>query len=391
MQATLKRDAAIIDACTASLRTEPADRTVRGWILNGVNAILKIVGNDKGLAVAVLHGVAGHHSLRRADMKRIARLAGKPDIQPEDWTRLLEIGANVEATMLKTARLRSVAARTARHYILTAAVPVSAQPAPAGPSGPSSQTPTIDSMRKRARVGQAGLAASLHVGRGAFAVAAERKAFLALNGWAVQRPGLVMRSTGVKAEVRKAAQEFWHENTTESPHMRDKARLRLGVREYATHAIHLQYLTSTELYLLFLEKYPLLVGEIGQRSFDALRPYYVRTRLHREVCMCVTCHETRLSAEAHFDGMTQWGEALLRTHAVDAAAERAPPPPCVCKAGSLRCPYSYVEGGALKGHRCRGSLHTLGDTVLCPIRDDALDHDQKVRAPPHREIFSGYS
>ncbi|CAM6084857.1 unnamed protein product [Calypogeia fissa] len=89
-------------------------------------------------------------------------------------------------------------------------------------------------------------------------------------------------------EVKLVVQWYWAANTRISPCKKDVARLRLGVKQYEQHSKH--WLEEIEVEF-FMKSQEWCVAEgndvsIGLRSFQLLKPYYIRTMKDRMVCCC---------------------------------------------------------------------------------------------------------
>jgi len=84
--------------------------------------------------------------------------------------------------------------------------------------------------------------------------------------------------------VKELVQKFWHDNTRPSSNQRDVLKLRKGVRGGEPHVKHFLDTTQTELYERFKNEHTQL--NLGQRSFEKCKPWYVRICIDRNTCCC---------------------------------------------------------------------------------------------------------
>jgi hypothetical protein len=100
----------------------------------------------------------------------------------------------------------------------------------------------------------------------------------------------------IPTEHRKLAHNLWSspDISWTTPNKKDIVRKRLAPKTYVTHAKQVLEKTQTEAYLEFKQKYPDI--QMGQRSFDSCKPFYISTpRSQDRVSCCCRIHvETRI-------------------------------------------------------------------------------------------------
>lgn len=96
------------------------------------------------------------------------------------------------------------------------------------------------------------------------------------------------RSDSIDEKTKKVVYDFWLSPGISHPtgNKSDIKRERLGPKVYTSHMVHVLEKTQTEAYVEFISKFPEI--KIGQRSFEKLKPYFVRSALpkDRNTCCC---------------------------------------------------------------------------------------------------------
>ena len=84
--------------------------------------------------------------------------------------------------------------------------------------------------------------------------------------------------------VKELVQKFWHDHTRPISNQRDVLKLRKGSTECEPHVKHFLDTTQTKLYERFRNEHTQL--NLGQRSFEKCKPWYVRICIDRNKCYC---------------------------------------------------------------------------------------------------------
>ena len=79
--------------------------------------------------------------------------------------------------------------------------------------------------------------------------------------------------------VKGLVQEYWHDNNRPSSNQKDVVKLRKGSRDREPHIKHFLDMTQTKLYERFRRAHTKL--NLGQRSFEKCKPWYVRVNTTR--------------------------------------------------------------------------------------------------------------
>lgn len=92
------------------------------------------------------------------------------------------------------------------------------------------------------------------------------------------------RVDSVPPHVTELVEDFWTSNTRISPNRKDVARKRIGVKEWITHPTH--HLTESQLSLYTRFRGEHTGVEIGVRSFESLKPWFVKRMKEFNSCCC---------------------------------------------------------------------------------------------------------
>ena len=84
--------------------------------------------------------------------------------------------------------------------------------------------------------------------------------------------------------VKGMVQEFWHDNSRPSSNQKDVLKLRMGSRDREPHIKHFLDMAQTKLYKRFRHEHNEL--NLGQRSFEKCKPWYVKISTTRNTCCC---------------------------------------------------------------------------------------------------------
>ena len=84
--------------------------------------------------------------------------------------------------------------------------------------------------------------------------------------------------------VKGLVHSFWHDHTRPSSNRKDVLKLRIGSKDREPHIKHLLDITQTELYERFKNEHKEL--NLGQRSFEKCKPFYVKINTLRNTCCC---------------------------------------------------------------------------------------------------------
>ena len=84
--------------------------------------------------------------------------------------------------------------------------------------------------------------------------------------------------------VKGLVQEFWRDNSRPSSNQKDVIKLRMGSRDREPHFKQFLDMTQTELYERFRHEHNEL--DLGQRSFEKCKPWYVKMKTTRNTCCC---------------------------------------------------------------------------------------------------------
>ena len=101
----------------------------------------------------------------------------------------------------------------------------------------------------------------------------------ALHRYCSRRAQLDSGETDVWCFVKGLVQEFWHDNSRPSSNKKYVLKLRRGSRDHEPYIKHFLDMTQIELYERFrYEHYEL---NLVQRSFEKLKPWYVKINTDR--------------------------------------------------------------------------------------------------------------
>ena len=92
------------------------------------------------------------------------------------------------------------------------------------------------------------------------------------------------RSDALSDENRKCIYEFWRENSHPTGNKNDVKRVRIGPKQYSSHAVQILEKTQTEIYTDFKLKFPEI--KVCQRLFEACKPYYIRAAGPKDKVTC---------------------------------------------------------------------------------------------------------
>ena len=84
--------------------------------------------------------------------------------------------------------------------------------------------------------------------------------------------------------VKGLVQEYWHDNSRPSSNQKDVVKLRKGSRDREPHIKHFLDMTQTKLYERLRRAHTEL--NLGQRSFEKCKPWYVRVNTTHNTCCC---------------------------------------------------------------------------------------------------------
>ena len=84
--------------------------------------------------------------------------------------------------------------------------------------------------------------------------------------------------------VKGLVQEYWHDNSRTSSNQKDVVKLRKGSRNCEPHIKHFLDMTQIELYERFRRAHTEL--NMGERSFEKCKPWYVRVNTTHNTCCC---------------------------------------------------------------------------------------------------------
>ncbi|XP_062578884.1 uncharacterized protein LOC134240823 [Saccostrea cucullata] len=94
------------------------------------------------------------------------------------------------------------------------------------------------------------------------------------------------RSDALSDENRKLIYEFWcaPENSHPTGNKNDVKRVRIGPKQYSSHAVQILEKSQTEIYNDFKLQYPEI--KVCQRLFEACKPYYIRSAGPKDKVTC---------------------------------------------------------------------------------------------------------
>ncbi|GAQ89961.1 hypothetical protein KFL_005820050 [Klebsormidium nitens] len=104
------------------------------------------------------------------------------------------------------------------------------------------------------------------------------------------------RKDGISEAIKELVIAYWARKTRVSPNRKDVVRHRTAPNRYDTHPAHLLEISQAELYQKFQEDHPEV--KIGERSFEVLKPWFVRKLKDRNVCCCKYDVEMRYLLDA---------------------------------------------------------------------------------------------
>lgn len=97
--------------------------------------------------------------------------------------------------------------------------------------------------------------------------------------------GRAPRSTRVlDPRMREFIGQFWEHNSRALPDYKKALRHRVGRKQYIEHGACIIEMTQSQLYSLFQQRHPEI--SIGQRSFEACKPWFIRFMRERDTCCC---------------------------------------------------------------------------------------------------------
>ena len=373
-QTTLKRDfqKARGEAFQAEARAaaEDIDPKARSWRRHRgslVDYALRLSHNNHVTACALLYDACNNPAMRVAFFAHLLAVGGPPGGLPSaalSFPALLRhnaMGEGVEQLSWERRHQRSAGALTMRHTLLGAVV--AASPAPAPPADLSADAPAALPPKKLkgtpgADASDPALARAMGTSRDKLGAASEwRRVELELHGWIP--PYERRHGPHVPEEVRLAAARCWVKYSIPSPCKKDIARLRIAPNVFAERGILMQELTNAEAFYRFRTdpEFKEYASRIHQRSFDALKPYFVRRRDCHEVCLCGSCLNAKLALVSFHVNMVRWG-----------AAEPAEGRSCKCGDHHIGCPAAHQH--ELKAVPLLfSSLSTFTERVLCHAPD----------------------
>ena len=85
-------------------------------------------------------------------------------------------------------------------------------------------------------------------------------------------------------EIRELIGRFWEDHSRASPDFRRALRHRIDTGQYEEHGACFLEMTQTQLYLMFRSAHADIV--IGQRSFEACKPWFIRSTSIHDTCLC---------------------------------------------------------------------------------------------------------
>lgn len=77
---------------------------------------------------------------------------------------------------------------------------------------------------------------------------------------------------------------FWEHNSRALPDYKKALRRRVGRKQYIEHGACILEMTQSQLFRLFQQTHPEI--SIGQRSFEACKPWFIRFMRERDTCCC---------------------------------------------------------------------------------------------------------
>ena len=84
--------------------------------------------------------------------------------------------------------------------------------------------------------------------------------------------------------MREFIGQFWENNSRALPEYKKALWHRVGRKQYIEHGACILEMTQSQLYSLFQQTHPEI--RIGQRSFEACKPWFIRFMRERDTCCC---------------------------------------------------------------------------------------------------------
>ena len=84
--------------------------------------------------------------------------------------------------------------------------------------------------------------------------------------------------------VKGLVQEFWRDNSRPSSNQKDVLKLRMGSRDREPYIKHFLDMTQKKIYETFRHEHNEL--NLGQRSFEKWKPWYVKINTTHNTCCC---------------------------------------------------------------------------------------------------------
>lgn len=164
--------------------------------------------------------------------------------------------------------------------------------------------------------------------------------------------GRVKRQDALPSKVCTMVSKFWQDNTRVSPIAKEVVRKRVAAKHWITHPAHHLMESQLSLYTRFTEEHPSVI--LGLRSFEALKPWYVK-RLKEFNSCCCRYHVQMAELKDALNSMRRG--ALHRC--------------CSCSCDVCK---------TLKEHQCLAlnsaieGVRAMCDRVLCPHPEDSEFH-----------------
>ena len=254
-------------------------------------------GGDAIASAALIRIVSNRPALRQGLVGLLAQEHTPADAASAThfYSHLFEnaaVGGNVTGLAAALAHFRNNPAQTLRQHLMTGAVNPAEEPpdvraaAPGGPSAPAAKRSRTGRLSSSFASPTSGFLERAMCATGPTLAAAAARGFtIAHNSFdctAVHTRKLVSR---IPQSAREAVFETWisPEVAVYSPCADDVSRERLGPNNYLFHETLIQKVTNVEAYNIFRDRYPEYADLICQRSFDLLKPFFVKHKVLREV------------------------------------------------------------------------------------------------------------
>jgi hypothetical protein len=164
----------------------------------------------------------------------------------------------------------------------------------------------------------------------------------------------------ISRDVREMIARFWEEHSRASPDFKRALRHRIGPKQYEEHGACFLEMTQTQLYLLFRRAHADVL--IGQRSFEACKPWFIRYSQVRDTCLC--------RYHVQFDLMYGVFSRLSSHAGVVPSRARDFVHAILCQ---------RLHGEEYHRHACvQGSCVTCGSLLRMPSVPEDIDRDESV-------------